>query len=389
MIPSAIRCPKCHHCLHGLPLSGNCPRCGRTYHGAALATELKSKRDIFLHITLLFFSLCAVVAGLGYYCFLYGFAGTHFEPHPLLGQFLSGLLAYYAQTFGMPVVGLSLLLAIIALGVRRRRIRAVNALVASVVSSEHVIEQCEPAISDIGVMGFIRKRWQLGFLLALITLTMVVPVRRYVQMRKDYAAIEAHGGSTGNRHIPILFPVLGPWAYSLYHDNFAKVTHVGFDGPIDEATVQMLNSISSVTRISFARNSVVDADLAPLANLKNIIYFDLMDCGIGDDGIIYLASLRNLETLLLRRTNVTDAGLKHLESLHSLVHLDLSETAVTDSGLAHLQPLRSLRWLHLHDTDVTEAGVSQLKSHVTSLQTVNWGGMHDHLNQPSSGDLTP
>jgi hypothetical protein len=111
-------------------------------------------------------------------------------------------------------------------------------------------------------------------------------------------------------------------------------------------------------------------DLAPLADLTELVWLDLQDTNATDDALIPLAHLKNLERLRLDETAVTDAGLAHLAGLPNLHTLNLSQTAITDTGLAHLEHLESLGELYLQKTRVTPAGAAQLQQALPMLDII-------------------
>jgi Leucine-rich repeat (LRR) protein len=102
-------------------------------------------------------------------------------------------------------------------------------------------------------------------------------------------------------------------------------------------------------------------DLAPLADLSELVWIDLQDSNVTDDALVRLASLPNLERLRLDETQITDAGLLHLAGLPKLHTLNLSSTKITDAGLAHLARLPNLKELYIQKTQVTPAGTAKLQ----------------------------
>ena len=108
-------------------------------------------------------------------------------------------------------------------------------------------------------------------------------------------------------------------------------------------------------------SSVVDNHLAPLKDLRTIIWLDLGNTSVTDSGLAYLETLTTLTKLHLEKTKITEAGLKHLKNLKSLSYLNLYGTAVSDAGLSHLRGLSNLKKLFLWQTKVTRKGVAGLQ----------------------------
>ena len=154
-----------------------------------------------------------------------------------------------------------------------------------------------------------------------------------------------------------------------------------------------------------------DADLAPLAGLRSVRFFDFKGLKVTDaafgfldgwkdlekfrlngskvsDAVIpkfahfealhmielrnsadvtgrtfdKLAGLKNLHTLDLEKSGITDEGLAGIAQIKSLDELDIPGTAVTDAGIAHLAALHGLHHLQIQGTKVTTAGLAPLSA---------------------------
>jgi Leucine-rich repeat (LRR) protein len=117
-------------------------------------------------------------------------------------------------------------------------------------------------------------------------------------------------------------------------------------------------------------NWLTREDLAPLADLTELVWLDLQDTNATDDALIPVSGLKNLERLRLDETAITDDGLAHLAGLPNLHTLNLSQTAITDTGLAHLVHVESLGELYLQKTRVTPAGTAQLQRTLPMLDII-------------------
>ncbi|QEC52932.1 putative membrane protein [Anseongella ginsenosidimutans] len=112
-----------------------------------------------------------------------------------------------------------------------------------------------------------------------------------------------------------------------------------------------------------------DAETALLLPLKEqLVWLDLGNTEIGNEGLKNLASLENLTRLHLAHTNVGDQGLSFLAASKNLGFLNLYDTQVTDQGLQHLKNLTALQEVHLYQTGVSAAGLQQLRDNRPELR---------------------
>ena len=93
----------------------------------------------------------------------------------------------------------------------------------------------------------------------------------------------------------------------------------------------------------------------------NVSHVGLLSADVIDSDLKPLKELKNLQELSLICKNITDAGLEHLKGLESLQTLSLYRCKVTDAGLEHLEGLSNLRFLGLEYTNVTGRGVWKLR----------------------------
>ena len=114
--------------------------------------------------------------------------------------------------------------------------------------------------------------------------------------------------------------------------------------------------------------NLTDADLQPLSSLRELVWLDLNDTPVGNDGLVHLSGLTGLERLRLDETQVTDDGLAHLVGLTQLQQLNLYKSNITDAGLAHLAMLTNLKELNLQRTQVTAEGLEKLQRSLPKCQ---------------------
>ncbi|HYV34560.1 MAG TPA: hypothetical protein VE988_02585 [Gemmataceae bacterium] len=106
---------------------------------------------------------------------------------------------------------------------------------------------------------------------------------------------------------------------------------------------------------------LTDADLAPLANAKDILWLKLNSTAVTDAVVPHIAAMTGLEEIDLSGTKITDAGLEKLAAgAKALKGLKLAFTAITDKGLATLGKIDGVRSLDLTGTTVSDDGVEAL-----------------------------
>ena len=119
-------------------------------------------------------------------------------------------------------------------------------------------------------------------------------------------------------------------------------------------------------------SAVTDKDVAPIAELSNIVAVQLGNTDVTDEGLSYLKTIESLVRLHLENTKISDAGLAHLKGLKNLTYLNLYGTEVSDAGIKHLRGLKKLEKLFVWQTKVTRAGVDRLRKALPNLD-INTG----------------
>ena len=119
-------------------------------------------------------------------------------------------------------------------------------------------------------------------------------------------------------------------------------------------------------------SSVTDKDLAPIAELSDVVAVHLGNTGVTDQGLSYLKTIESLARLHLENTKISDAGLAHLKGLKNLTYLNLYGSEVSDAGIKHLRGLKKLEKLFVWQTKVTQAGVDRLRKALPNVD-VNTG----------------
>ncbi len=149
------------------------------------------------------------------------------------------------------------------------------------------------------------------------------------------------------------------------------VSVVSSDGEVTDSTLEPLDAMNHLHRLSLFERNVTDAGLEHLQGLRELKELDLWHTNATDAGLEKIARLKQLEGLDIGMTKATDAGLGKLVGLNNLQSLGLSGTSVTDAGLEHLQGMKQLTVVSLRGTHVTAAGVKKLRQALPNC-TIDW-----------------
>lgn len=96
---------------------------------------------------------------------------------------------------------------------------------------------------------------------------------------------------------------------------------------------------------------------------KQLIWVNLSNSSITDQGMADVAKLQNLRRINLSNTAITDKGLALLKGLPKLQVINLVGTKVTSPGIiAQLKGLKELQHLYLYQTGVEQKDQAKLKS---------------------------
>ncbi|MFC1739414.1 leucine-rich repeat domain-containing protein, partial [Planctomycetota bacterium] len=117
-----------------------------------------------------------------------------------------------------------------------------------------------------------------------------------------------------------------------------------------------------------------DEDLACLANLKNLRWFQISQIiteplGLTDAGVAHLAGLTNMNRLTFGGPELTDKAFVYLEDMKKLDMLNVYGGNFTDEGLANLKGLKALRSIRLIGTNQFSPGATiRLKKELPNLE---------------------
>jgi Leucine-rich repeat (LRR) protein len=135
-------------------------------------------------------------------------------------------------------------------------------------------------------------------------------------------------------------------------------------------TVLEPNAPGRVVGLAIRSRRATDEQLAPLANLTDLVWLDVVETQITDVGVEKLTSLQKLERLRIDSTSLSDAGLAHIAKLPRLHQLNLERTKITDAGLLELAKMPSLKEVYVPGKNVTPAGVQRLQKACPKLNVI-------------------
>jgi NADH-quinone oxidoreductase subunit M len=105
------------------------------------------------------------------------------------------------------------------------------------------------------------------------------------------------------------------------------------DSEVDNAAVQFHRGQAQLVYLNLSNTSITDDGLASLSDLTNLIWLSLHDTLVGDEGMQYLRRLKALKNINLANTNLTDLALQRLKHLEHLQALSISDTGISDEGI--------------------------------------------------------
>ncbi len=109
----------------------------------------------------------------------------------------------------------------------------------------------------------------------------------------------------------------------------------------------------------------------PVAKNSNYILVSFVSSSNNADTLVadLLLLKKQVLWLNLANTDITDNGLEKIGMLENLTRLHLNNTAITDKGLTALKKASALRYINLVNTSVTAVGVRELKT-LKSLKSI-------------------
>jgi hypothetical protein len=153
------------------------------------------------------------------------------------------------------------------------------------------------------------------------------------------------------------------------------------------STVSQNSNYLSINFIAVDAISEKDLDLLePLR--KQIIWLKLGNTKLSDQQIDMISSLSALTRLSLERTSITDKGILALQKLTSLQYINLVGTKVTAKGLAQLKALNKLEKIFLYQTSITGTDWNELKKTFPKAM-IDSGGYTMPLLEGDTSEVKP
>jgi uncharacterized membrane protein len=139
----------------------------------------------------------------------------------------------------------------------------------------------------------------------------------------------------------------------------------------DGFSVNQLTPTQNLYEVKFSGKYKQSPDYNSLLGLKQqIVWLQLIDCGITDEQLKTIAKLPNLYKLNLSRNPISDTGVQQLLALPKLKMLNLYGTQITDSGVRALAAMPSLKNLYVWQTKVDTLRMDSFKLPRKDLEIV-------------------
>lgn len=138
-------------------------------------------------------------------------------------------------------------------------------------------------------------------------------------------------------------------------DALAALLKAGFQ-------VRTISESNNLLEVKYIGPTTEKLNLGLLEPIKNqLVWLQLINCGIADDDLKVVGGLSNLYKLNLNRNKLTDQGLNELNRLSKVEYLNLYGTLVSDSAINQLVTLPKLKKLYVWESRVDSLGVEVAK----------------------------
>ena len=154
-----------------------------------------------------------------------------------------------------------------------------------------------------------------------------------------------------------------PVAINLYNGNNPLKGKGGLNTAINDAWLQRLRGLTTLTTLDLANCDVHRAGLEHVATLTSLVKLNLTLTPVTDDDLAPLASLTQLEQFSLASTACTGEGFARLTSLVRLQNLNMHHAETNDAGLAAIARVGDLERLWIAHTHFTDASARHLAAH--------------------------
>jgi Leucine-rich repeat (LRR) protein len=140
------------------------------------------------------------------------------------------------------------------------------------------------------------------------------------------------------------------------------LTSLSITGPVSPQGIQVIGSMTNLTRLTLRETKLTDQGLMSLRGLSKLEDADLSGTLITDAGLANVKGWVNLKSFWLGDSPVTGAGLDNLKDMRSLERVRLSGNKLTDPGLAGLKNMKTLKELSITMTEIDGRGLGYLQA---------------------------
>jgi mono/diheme cytochrome c family protein/uncharacterized membrane protein len=156
---------------------------------------------------------------------------------------------------------------------------------------------------------------------------------------------------------------------------------------ISVSTVSQKSNYLTINYV--AVDAITEKDLNLLEPLrKQIIWLKIGNTKLSDQQMEIISSLSSITRLSLERTSITDKGILTLQKLSSLQYINLVGTKVTAKGLAQLKDLNKLQKIFLYQTSITGNDWNELKKTFPKAM-IDSGGYTMPLLEGDTSEVKP
>jgi len=139
--------------------------------------------------------------------------------------------------------------------------------------------------------------------------------------------------------------------------------HLGKNSGLDDANVNVVMTLASLRQLILSVPQLTDNAFSNLGKLQELEMINLAATQITGATLATFEQLPRLEYVALDYCkSITDADFKHLKGCKRLVSVTLNGTNIGDAGLSYLESIGSLKTVRCPGTKVTVTGVAKLKA---------------------------
>ena len=126
--------------------------------------------------------------------------------------------------------------------------------------------------------------------------------------------------------------------------------------------VRAISESNNLLEVKYTGPNTEKINLSLLEPIKDqLVWLQLINCGITDEDLKIVGGLTNLYKLNLNRNKLTDQGINELNRLSKVEYLNLYGTLVSDSAINQLVIMPKLKKLYVWESRVDSLGVEVAK----------------------------